>query len=259
MESAYSFDPKKFRLGTLCGRQHDWQLSGKSLRRTSGSNPCVECEKIHNAAKQMLRRQYLKRYAAAKRAEMKELGLTKRGTVPVDFDLRAAIRAAGQSPSVARLVMDEQVRHWRENPADYAEHRRRWAQSRWWLRYAINPDLRLYHREKSKRRKAQDCGQTPMQIPVSALRQRFINFNNCCAYCGTDGDMQIEHVVPISKNGAHDIGNIVPSCMSCNLSKRSQDMEKWYVSQPFFSELRLSKIQNVLRPPGGVQLDLAIA
>jgi 5-methylcytosine-specific restriction endonuclease McrA len=145
--------------------------------------------------------------------------------------------------------MDEQVRHWQENPTDYAEHCRRWAQARWWLRYAITPDLRLYHREKSKRRKAQDRGQTPMQVPVPALRQRFNVFNNCCAYCGTDGDMQIEHVVPISKNGAHDIGNIVPACMSCNFSKRSKDMEKWYKSQPFFNELRLKKIQSVLTPP----------
>ncbi len=71
--------------------------------------------------------------------------------------------------------------------------------------------------------------------------------------------MQIEHVVAISKNGAHDIGNIVPACMSCNFSKRSKPMEGWYKNQSFFSELRLRKIQNALKAPSADQLAFAIA
>lgn len=70
---------------------------------------------------------------------------------------------------------------------------------------------------------------------TSALRQRFNEFGNCCAYCGGAGDMRAEHVEPISKGGAHDIGNIVPSCWPCNASKRTSDMETWCRSQPFFS------------------------
>jgi 5-methylcytosine-specific restriction endonuclease McrA len=173
--------------------------------------------------------------------------------------IRTAIRRAGRSPSVARLVMDEQLRHWREHPSDRAAHDRQWAQAGWWLEYQINPDLRLYHREKSRRRKAQNRGQTPVQIPVAALRQRFNEFGNCCAYCGTGGDMQIEHVEAISKGGAHDIGNIVPACWPCNASKRLNDMEAWYRCQPFFSELRLHRIRRVIRPPEGQQLALALA
>jgi len=155
--------------------------------------------------------------------------------------------------------MNEQLRHWREHPDDRASHDRQWTRVSWWLEYQIKPDLRLYHREKSKRRKAQNRGQTPVQIPVSALRQRFNEFGNCCAYCGTGGDMQIEHVEPISSGGAHDIGNIVPACWPCNANKRTNDMETWYRSQPFFSELRLHRIRRVIRPPEGQQLALALA
>lgn len=173
--------------------------------------------------------------------------------------LARAIRAAGRCPSVARLVMDEQLRHWREHPGDRAAHNRHWARVSWWLEYQTKPDLRLYHREKAKRRKMQDRGQTPVQIPVSAIRQRFNEFGNCCAYCGQGGDMEIEHVNAISKGGAHDIGNIVPACSRCNTSKRSHDMELWYQAQPFFSELRLHRIRRVTRPPEGQQLALALA
>ena len=203
-----------------------------------------------------------KLYKAKIRQLFKEQGLTTRGTNPSRTPKQAlerAIRAAGRSPSVARLVMNEQRRYWRSNPKAKSEHDRQWAQVSWWLEYQISPDMRLYHREKSKRRKAQNRGQTPVQIPVAALRQRFNEFGNCCAYCGDDGDMQIEHLKPISKGGAHDIGNIVPACASCNTSKRSHSMETWYRSQPFFSELRLHQIRRVIRPPEGQQLALALA
>ena len=200
------------------------------------------------------------------RQSFKEQGLTSRGTKPgrtpeqvMQRALERSIRSAGRCPSVARLVMDAQLQHWREHPKDRAAHDRQWNRDSWWLKYQTQPDLRLYHREKSKRRKAQARGQTPVQIPVSALRQRFNELGNCCAYCGNGGDMQIEHVEPISEGGAHDIGNIVPSCWPCNTSKRINDMESWYRSQPFFSELRFHRIRRVIRPPEGQQLALALA
>jgi 5-methylcytosine-specific restriction endonuclease McrA len=263
MEPGYAFDSDRFRLGALCKRGHDWRSTGQSLRRKVGGN-CLECEQSRlTEAKREYHRQYMREHRPAIRRALKEKGLTTRGTERINgapaTALQKAIRRAGRSPSVARLVMDEQLRHWREHPSDRAAHDRQWAQASWWLEYQIKPDLRLYHREKSKRRKAQNRGQTPVQIPVAALRQRFNEFGNCCAYCGTGGDMQIEHVEPISKGGAHDIGNIVPACWPCNASKRLNDMESWYRCQPFFSELRLRRIRRVIRPPEGQQLALALA
>jgi len=270
MQSAYSFDATKFRLGTMCKRGHEWRSSGQSLRRSCRGGGCVECERLRlrptDSVKQEHWRQYRREYKKAYRAKLIDQGLTTRGKERINAAQRSeqsilnkAIKAAGRSPSVARLVMNEQLRYWKENPGAKAGHDRQWAQWSWWLEYQTKPDLRLYHREKSKRRKAQNRGQTPVQVSVSALRQRFNDFSNCCAYCGLDGDMQIEHVVPISKGGAHDIGNIIPACMSCNFSKRSKPMAEWYKNQSFFSELRLRKIQNALKPPSADQLAFAIA
>ncbi len=50
----------------------------------------------------------------------------------------------------------------------------------------------------------------------------------CCAYCTTEpATPTIEHVVPISRGGRTELGNIVPSCGPCNRLKRTKTAEEW--------------------------------
>jgi 5-methylcytosine-specific restriction endonuclease McrA len=114
------------------------------------------------------------------------------------------------------------------------------------IRMETDPDYVVYMRQKSKRRKAQMRDSVAIQVKGREIRARFAEFNHRCAYCGADGDLHIEHVVPISKGGPHSIGNIIPACKDCNFSKRDSEVEAWYRSQPFFSELRWRKICRVL-------------
>lgn len=45
-------------------------------------------------------------------------------------------------------------------------------------------------------------------------------FDNCCAYCGVRTDkLEMEHIIPISRGGAHVPDNIVPACRQCNATK----------------------------------------
>lgn len=179
-------------------------------------------------------------------AEMHAAGLEP-DAIRESLGLRESLlRKAGKSPTVARLVMDEQRRYWRENPEAKREHDRWWKSHNWWLRYQINPELRLYTRQKSKRRKAQMRDSVAIQVSGQEIKARFAEFDDRCAYCGAGGDLHIEHVVPISRGGGHAIGNIVPACESCNYSKRDHDPETWYRRQPFFSELRWRKICRVM-------------
>lgn len=226
------------------------------------------------------RRAWRRNHKQKIRQQLREQGLTDKGKAPVRVDgavpkgevnkaielertlqkaLQRALRPGRHSPSVAQLVMQAQRLYWQEDPEARRQHANKWRQANWWLQYQINLDLRLYNREKKHRRKAKERGQTPLQVPVAALRQRFNEFSNCCAYCGQEGDMQMEHVEPIDKGGLHDIGNIVPACLSCNYSKRTSEMESWYRRQPFFSELRLARIRRVVRRPEGAQLAFALA
>lgn len=41
-----------------------------------------------------------------------------------------------------------------------------------------------------------------------------------CAYCGQKNKrLTQDHVMPLSKGGRHEVGNIVPACLGCNASK----------------------------------------
>jgi prophage antirepressor-like protein len=80
------------------------------------------------------------------------------------------------------------------------------------------------------------------------------SFGKSCAYCGKSDDMLIaEHIEPQSQIGMYEparcnlISNVVPSCNSCNLSKYTLPMEKWYRFQKFFSEDRFQKIQEHIK------------
>jgi 5-methylcytosine-specific restriction endonuclease McrA len=109
-----------------------------------------------------------------------------------------------------------------------------------------NPAYRLYQRSESKARKVAKRGGTPTRLSPVQLWQHWDRFEHCCAYCGCSGDLEIEHVIPISKGGEHHLGNIVPACTRCNTSKRSRPAEKWYRAQPFFSDAKWEKIQAIL-------------
>ena len=56
-------------------------------------------------------------------------------------------------------------------------------------------------------------------------------FDNCCAYCGTDEKLTVDHVIPLSKGGRNDLGNLLPACLSCNCSKNDTDLRTWLMSR----------------------------
>lgn len=49
-----------------------------------------------------------------------------------------------------------------------------------------------------------------------------------CAYCGaTDGTMQRDCVLALSRGGRYTLANIVPACTSCNASKCNAEVTGW--------------------------------
>lgn len=47
-----------------------------------------------------------------------------------------------------------------------------------------------------------------------------------CAYCVGPYE-EMDHVVPLSRGGRHEPGNVVPACRDCNRSKGSRTPEEW--------------------------------
>lgn len=251
------FDPAIFRLGAPCKRNHLWD-EGVTLR-TVRYGKCPLCDRADSLERINKRRNQDPDYRAKQAAYMRERRAThgrpsrsKHGlpyTPKPDAEtlaVRAAIKRAGKLPSVARLIYDQQREHWSQHPEDKVEfmRQRKVLEHRW--RYMTDESFRLYHRSKSKRRKAQQRGSTALMLSPDQLWRRWADFNHTCAYCGAGGDLQVEHVVPISKGGEHHLGNIVPACQSCNFSKGKADALTWYQSQPFFSETRWQRIQDLL-------------
>lgn len=60
------------------------------------------------------------------------------------------------------------------------------------------------------------------------------HFGQRCAYCGCEGDLVLEHAIPINKEalGEHRLGNLVPACPSCNAKKANQDFRTFLEGNP---------------------------
>ena len=161
--------------------------------------------------------------------------------------MRKAIRCAGRLPSAADLVAQQQTQHWLVNATDRRHCHAPWTKQLAQYRYLVDQAYRLYHRQKSKHYKALRRGNASELISGQSLLQRWKQFDHCCAYCGAaehrSAELEIEHVVPISKGGPHLLSNIVPACTSCNSSKRRQELETWMRQQPFFDQGRLDRIK----------------
>jgi hypothetical protein len=75
-----------------------------------------------------------------------------------------------------------------------------------------------------------------------------------CAYCGSDKNLTIDHIVPQSKGGLDNTKNVVCCCHSCNQSKGHEHWKLWYVQQDFYSEERFDKIQEWMKPEAPTNL-----
>lgn len=59
-------------------------------------------------------------------------------------------------------------------------------------------------------------------------------FGRACAYCGAEGELVMDHVVPINRQalGEHRLGNLVPSCRACNARKAERDFREFLADDP---------------------------
>jgi len=77
-------------------------------------------------------------------------------------------------------------------------------------------------------------------------------FDNQCAYCGYAGKLVIEHAIPINKIslGEHRLGNLIPSCRSCNAKKLGKDYREFLNGQ----QSRIEKIEGYMESRNYVPL-----
>lgn len=251
------FDPSVYRLGLPCKRNHLW-ADNVTIRaiKSKGCPLCARIDALDNQRKRKAKdpkgeSAKAAAYQKQRRAEHGRPSRSKHGLPYTKFDadvvlMRKAIKGAGQLPSVAQLVYEQQREYWLTHPADRIEYVRQRNVRNFHWRYMTDLSFRLYHRSKSKKRKAQERGSRTVMLSSKQLWHRWVEFDNRCAYCGCKGDLQVEHVIPISQGGEHHLGNIVPACQQCNYSKSKSEVISWYKEQHFFNETRWLAIQSSL-------------
>jgi hypothetical protein len=79
-------------------------------------------------------------------------------------------------------------------------------------------------------------------------------WNNECAYCGSDQNITLDHILPQCKGGLDIKTNVVACCHSCNQSKGHEYWKLWYVQQDFYNEDRLDKIEDWMKPEAPTNL-----
>lgn len=288
---ASGFEPGR-KLGKLCPKGHRWEGIEVSLRSASGK--CVECERLRSASRDPeKRRKYDAAYLARLGPEgvkrrnalrwqnitdedrqrrndhkrnvregLRELGLTTKGTVPRNYT--GAVSKAVTLELIARREKTRTIEKKlnaldREIRRDMgAEGRREYSRQRHRYRYQHDEAYRIYHREKSKRRKAELKNRISVKVKPKQILFRFSTFGGCCAYCGTKAEMEIEHFNPVAHGGTHVLSNILPACKPCNSSKTDHDPEAWYKRQPFFSKARWRRIRRVIGAQKGAVQQLAL-
>lgn len=68
------------------------------------------------------------------------------------------------------------------------------------------------------------------RLTVAELREIKRRHDGRCAYCGAPADT-IDHVIPVSRGGRHEAGNVVPACPACNFAKHDKTPTEWNMSK----------------------------
>jgi 5-methylcytosine-specific restriction endonuclease McrA len=87
---------------------------------------------------------------------------------------------------------------------------------------------RLAHPERNRNdvgiRRSRKLSNGVFKISSKELKNLY---SSPCFYCGSTDSIQADHVIPVVKGGVHSIGNLVPACAKCNLSKGSKFLIEW--------------------------------
>lgn len=86
--------------------------------------------------------------------------------------------------------------------------------------------------ETARRRRARLLAASSPGVSASDWVRLKNRHGHRCFYCREQANLTMDHVVPLSRGGAHSIGNILPACLSCNSSKRDRLIVEWIRIRP---------------------------
>lgn len=67
-------------------------------------------------------------------------------------------------------------------------------------------------------------------------------WNRKCAYCDSENNLTLDHIIPQKKGGRDIKTNVICACAKCNRDKGHSPWMEWYKSQEFFTNQRMDAI-----------------
>lgn len=130
--------------------------------------------------------------------------------------VKAARKEAAKTrpPNPPALTSAEKTARWKEKDPEHARATQR--------RYMASPGGKLRHRLTSSRRRARMNG----VVTPAEWFLMLVAWGHRCAYCRAEIALTIDHVVPVSVGGVHDITNVVPACKRCNDTKNDAPLDE---------------------------------
>ena len=69
--------------------------------------------------------------------------------------------------------------------------------------------------------------QLRQRLTTKAKEQIYIRDKFECQYCGSKEELEVDHIIPISKGGTNENDNLITACHRCNTSKSDKDLEEF--------------------------------
>jgi 5-methylcytosine-specific restriction endonuclease McrA len=120
---------------------------------------------------------------------------------------RIATQKRFRQRNLERLNAEGRRRYWAKREENVLNQRARYKRER---EKRIRDQVQYTQRRRARKLQAGVFEILPKEL--RRLKQ------SPCYMCGSPFE-HIDHVVPLSRGGRHSIGNIAPSCASCNLKK----------------------------------------
>jgi 5-methylcytosine-specific restriction endonuclease McrA len=95
---------------------------------------------------------------------------------------------------------------------------------------AYHVENKIRERLANQERRARKNASAGKIFKVSPRDGRKLFYSGKCYYCSVETapeEIWLEHVIPLSRGGDHSIGNLVPTCMQCNISKHDRTPMEW--------------------------------
>jgi len=103
----------------------------------------------------------------------------------------------------------------KRDPEKYRQYDKQWK---------AENKLKVYSYDCTKRQKRRAAiNKTQCKATHEEVQMVIKKANGLCYYCGKKAKLTLDHVIPLSKGGLHELSNLVAACSPCNSSKGNRD------------------------------------